>query len=106
MLTVVIFGASGDLTGRKLVPALFQLQSKGRLPADTRIVGLARSPLSHDRFREQLLGHAREVEPELNADAWRSFLQTVEYVAADAAAPGGLAPLEAWLANREKSQPG
>src|SRR5262249_5667921 len=105
MLTVVIFGASGDLTGRKLVPALFHLHDKGRLPPDTRIVGLARSPLSNDGFRDELLSHAREVEPDLSPDAWKSFLQTVDYVAADAAAPGGLAPLEKWLADREKGQP-
>lgn len=37
--TIVIFGASGDLTQRKVVPALFSLYLKGRLPADTRIVG-------------------------------------------------------------------
>lgn len=39
--TIVIFGASGDLTQRKVVPALFSLYFKGRLPADTRIVGFA-----------------------------------------------------------------
>jgi glucose-6-phosphate 1-dehydrogenase len=105
MLTVVIFGASGDLTGRKLVPALFHLHAKGRLPPDTRIVGLARSPLSNDGFRDELLGHAREVEPDLSADDWKSFLQTVDYVAADAAAPGGLVPLDKWLADREKGRP-
>lgn len=104
MLTVVIFGASGDLTGRKLVPALFHLHAKKRLPPDTRIVGLARSPLGNDGFRDELLGHAKEVEPDQSLDAWTSFLQTVEYVAADAVAPGGLAPLERRLADREAGQ--
>ena len=46
--TFVIFGASGDLTSRKLMPALYQLHRKKRLPADTRIVGFSRSPFSHD----------------------------------------------------------
>lgn len=41
--TFVIFGASGDLTHRKLVPALYNLFRKGRLPKDTRIVGFSRT---------------------------------------------------------------
>ena len=49
--TIVIFGASGDLTSRKLVPALYELARKNRLPADTRIIGfspdrLQRRPLA------------------------------------------------------------
>ncbi|MFG0264478.1 MAG: hypothetical protein ACF8AM_04910, partial [Rhodopirellula sp. JB055] len=39
--TIVIFGASGDLTSRKLIPALFRLFSRGRLPESTRIVGVS-----------------------------------------------------------------
>ena len=50
-LTLVIFGASGDLTERKLIPALFALSRKDRLPKDTAIVGVARSPMSEDAFR-------------------------------------------------------
>jgi glucose-6-phosphate 1-dehydrogenase len=50
-LTIVIFGASGDLTKRKLVPALFSLFRKGRLPEKLKIVGYGRSHLSSDDFR-------------------------------------------------------
>ena len=53
-VTLVIFGASGDLTQRKLVPALFSQYRKGRLPGGTRIVGFARRPYSHDEFRAHL----------------------------------------------------
>ena len=42
--TIVIFGASGDLTSRKLVPALYNLMRAGTLPAETRIVGFSRTP--------------------------------------------------------------
>lgn len=52
--TLVVFGATGDLTRRKLVPALFNLQRKGRLPDDVRIVGFSRSPLSDDEFRSRM----------------------------------------------------
>ena len=49
--TIVIFGASGDLTARKLVPALFNQYRKRRLPAGTRIVGYARRPYSRGEFQ-------------------------------------------------------
>ena len=52
--TFVIFGASGDLTQRKLMPALYQLFRKGRLPKDTRIVGFSRTEFSHDAWRTEL----------------------------------------------------
>jgi len=45
-LTLVIVGASGDLTARKLVPSLYRLARKGRLPQGLRVAGVARSPFS------------------------------------------------------------
>ena len=51
---LVIFGASGDLTKRKLVPSLYNLASYHLLPADFSIIGVARRPLSDDVFRDQL----------------------------------------------------
>src|SRR6516165_9633760 len=105
-LSIVIFGATGDLTGRKLVPALFQLQAKRHLPADTRILGVARSPLSGNDFRDHLLSSAREIDPALDVAAWREFLKLVEYVPADAGAKGGLEPLAKWLQQREGGKPG
>lgn len=52
MTSIVIFGASGDLTKRKLIPALSRLRSKGRLADDVRVVGFARRPYTDDAFRE------------------------------------------------------
>ncbi len=52
--TIVIFGASGDLTRRKLAPSLYDLFRKGRMPEKWRIVGLARSEFSDDSFREHI----------------------------------------------------
>ena len=51
---VVIFGASGDLTRRKLVPALHSLACEGLLPPASRVIGVARSPLSDQDFTENL----------------------------------------------------
>jgi glucose-6-phosphate 1-dehydrogenase len=51
--TLVIFGATGDLTRRKLLPALYHLSRRSRLPAQFAVIGIARSPLSDDAFRTQ-----------------------------------------------------
>ncbi len=53
---IVIFGASGDLTRRKLVPALHSLACEGQLPARTAVIGVARSPVTDESFRESLYG--------------------------------------------------
>lgn len=50
-LTIVIFGATGDLFQRKLAGALFDLYQKKLLPGETEIVGFSRKPFSHDQFR-------------------------------------------------------
>ena len=52
--TIVIFGASGDLTSRKLVPALYMLFRKRRLPEATRIVGFSRTKFTHEAWRAKL----------------------------------------------------
>ena len=73
-LTIVIFGATGDLTGRKLLPALYHLFSKGRLPEEARIVGVARSPLSDSQFRDKMAGSIREQSPgDWKAERWEQF---------------------------------
>ena len=53
-ITLVIFGASGDLTRRKLVPALYQLFKQKLLPPTLKIVGVARRPLSDQAFRRKM----------------------------------------------------
>ena len=59
-LTLVIFGATGDLTARKLAPSLYRMASKGRLPEGMKIVGAARTPLTDDAFRDRLAKAVRE----------------------------------------------
>src|SRR5260370_39919630 len=103
-LTIVIFGASGDLTARKLIPSLYQLDRKGQLPDEARIVGVARSPFSDDAFREKLAAALREFESKSwQAEAWQTFAKRLSYVACDAVKPGGLEPLQKWLTERERS---
>jgi glucose-6-phosphate 1-dehydrogenase len=58
--TLVIFGASGDLTRRKLLPALYQLSRGQRLPARFNVIGVARSAMSDDEFRESMHASLKE----------------------------------------------
>jgi glucose-6-phosphate 1-dehydrogenase len=101
-LTIVIFGASGDLTARKLIPSLYRLDRKKRLPEETRIVGVARSPFADDAYRDRLREALRQFLPrEYDADAAYSFARRVFYVAGDATTEGGLDHLKAWLQEHE-----
>lgn len=99
--TIVIFGASGDLTQRKLVPALLSLYRKGRLPADAQIVGFARQPRSHTNFRQQLLdGLLRSAEP-FDQAAWDEFAARVWYVVGDLTVADDYARLHTFLRELE-----
>jgi glucose-6-phosphate 1-dehydrogenase len=79
-LTIVIFGASGDLTRRKLIPSLYDLYRKGRLPQNWRIVGVARSEFSDKAFREQVESGVKEfAKASYEAKTWREFAANVVY---------------------------
>ncbi len=78
-VTVVIFGASGDLTQRKLIPALFSLYTKKRLPTQLRVVGFSTRPLSDADFREHVRAQALAGRPDAPPDEWRSFEACLSY---------------------------
>lgn len=82
-VTIVIFGASGDLTQRKLVPALHSLACQGLLSSDTHIVGVARTPLSDEAFRDWLyegvVSYAR-VKPGV-CELWPQLAARYSYLA-------------------------
>jgi glucose-6-phosphate 1-dehydrogenase len=81
-LILVIFGASGDLTQRKLVPALYQLKKEGRLPAEMTIVGVARREWSHDYFREQMKEGIEEFSDGIGKEElWNDFAEGLFYCA-------------------------
>ena len=78
---IVIFGASGDLAYRKLLPALYTLCAEGHLPENYAILGVARSNYTDADFREHL-GSGVEKFARLNQmdkDAWDKFSQRVYY---------------------------
>lgn len=78
-ITILIFGASGDLTHRKLIPALYSLFKKNRLPG-IRIIGTSRSQFSHEEFRNRLLEGLKRYSPEsYQQDSWNEFSKTIHY---------------------------
>jgi glucose-6-phosphate 1-dehydrogenase len=106
-LTVVIFGASGDLTARKLVPALYRLDRKGRLPGGLAIVGVARSPFTDETFRGKMAEAVRAfAADDWSAEAWQTFARRLHYAAGDATKPGGLETLRQWLERAEEKGSG
>jgi glucose-6-phosphate 1-dehydrogenase len=79
--TLVIFGASGDLTRRKLLPALYHLSRGQRLPAHFTVVGVARSAFGDDSFRQQLHESLREFAGVAGGDdIARSLAERMYYV--------------------------
>ncbi|SEN16330.1 glucose-6-phosphate 1-dehydrogenase [Luteibacter sp. UNCMF331Sha3.1] len=87
----VIFGATGDLTMRKLLPALYRRFAEGQVPADSRIVGTARSPLDDASYRERArkaLGEHVRADELVDATVDR-FLAMVHYVSLNGADPTG-----------------
>src|SRR5689334_9888551 len=78
--TIVIFGASGDLTSRKLIPALYQLHRKKRLPPDTKVVGFSRSRFSHEEWRSKLTETTKEFAGEgFDPGVWNEFARSIYY---------------------------
>jgi len=83
-ITMVIFGGSGDLTHRKLIPALYSLHLKGRLPSGTRIVGFAKEPFTDEEFRARLRGGVEEFgDGSLDTSSWEQFAGRVSYIQGD-----------------------
>src|SRR3984957_6824880 len=79
---LVIFGASGDLTKRKLLPSLYNLASYHLLPADFSIIGVARRPLSDDIFRDQLGKALAELGTQpVDPNLWSRFRGRISYCA-------------------------
>jgi glucose-6-phosphate 1-dehydrogenase len=79
---LVIFGASGDLTHRKLIPALFELFRQRRLPSEFAVLGCARRPWSDEEFRSRM-AEALAEEVEQHQQAWAQFASGLFYEPVD-----------------------
>ncbi|MBV7329858.1 hypothetical protein KFU94_16770 [Chloroflexi bacterium TSY] len=77
--TVVIFGASGDLTRRKLMPALFNAYQKKRLPENLHIIGSARREWDDEKFREIMHDALKEFADNYRKDDWDAFATNIYY---------------------------
>lgn len=96
--TIVIFGASGDLTSRKLVPALYELFRKRRLPEKTRIVGFSRTPFSHVEWQQKLAeSTAQYVGTNFDKAAWEAFRAFLYYQPGDIDSPEDFRTLARFL---------
>jgi glucose-6-phosphate 1-dehydrogenase len=82
--SIIIFGASGDLTRRKLIPALYHLYCKGRLPEQTRIIGFSDGDFTQDGFRQHLKTNAQEFAEDIFSESsWNQFDSLLWYMHGD-----------------------
>ncbi len=95
---IVFFGASGDLTKRKLVPALYKLRKERKLPPETTIVGIARRDWSHEYFREQMREGITEFSDGIGDESlWDEFSKGLFYCSGDIDNPLSYQKLKAFL---------
>ena len=96
---MVIMGAHGDLTKRKLIPALYALFIQGLLPEGFCIVGQSRTDMTHEQFRASMLEAMRKYAGDvpLAEEEWRRFAACLYYLPADFARPDAFRPLAGLL---------
>jgi glucose-6-phosphate 1-dehydrogenase len=81
---LVIFGASGDLTRRKLLPAIYNLAEAGHLPEHFAIVGVARPPIEQQEYRTQMRDRVTDAEGEpLEPAKWKPLEERLYYVSGE-----------------------
>jgi glucose-6-phosphate 1-dehydrogenase len=99
--SIVIFGASGDLTSRKLIPALYHLAKEKQMPADYRIVGFARREKTDASWREELrqaLDQFSRTKP-VDDKVWQEFSNHISYCQGDLTDAPAYAALEKKLSS-------
>ena len=106
--TFIIFGASGDLTRRKLIPALYNLACANLLPNDFAVIGFAVTPMDDDSFRESLRQAIQESKEAsaFNEKVWDEFAKSLYYITADFLSPGGYQTLQERLKEFEAKDGG
>jgi glucose-6-phosphate 1-dehydrogenase len=104
--TAVIFGANGDLTKRKLLPALYRLAWEGRLAPGFAIVGISRTAMSDDQFREHMRESVAKYleDSPFDEELWKSFAQGLFYMAGDVSDQGMYQRLAACLSEVNKAR--
>ena len=100
---LVIFGASGDLTKRKLIPALYSLEIQGLLPEKFAIVGVSRTGLTDDNFRDSMKEGLEQYSGENDKSKISSFLNKICYQSVDAEDPSSYKNLADKLSELQKT---
>ena len=90
-LILTIFGASGDLTERKLMPALYDLKKKNLLPKVFAVLGVGRTPLTHDEFRDKMGAGIKKYGDEIDSDTLHNFIPMLYYCQIDTKNPNDYA---------------
>lgn len=96
---LVIFGATGDLTARKLLPAIYNLARDGQLPSQFAVVGFARREKTHEQFRQEMkdaINKFSRVKP-VDETVWKNFEQQIFYHRSEFHEPSGYQALGKFL---------
>jgi glucose-6-phosphate 1-dehydrogenase len=102
---IVIFGATGDLTHRKLVPALYNLAADGELPPAVAVIGFARRPKKDDEFRAEMEEATRKFSRQpVRDEIWKTFAQSLFYHQSEFADGDGYKKLAEQLAKIDKER--
>src|SRR5437867_4302350 len=101
---VVIFGANGDLTKRKLLPALYRLAYERRLSPDFAVVGISRTPMTDEQFRDRMCTSVSKYleDSPFDKEVWSGFAQGLYYMSGDVAAPETFSTLAARIKTIEE----
>jgi glucose-6-phosphate 1-dehydrogenase len=99
---MLLFGGTGDLVTRKLLPALYRRYAAAQISDESRIYGIARGALSRGEYTAQAQSACREfLGKEFDADRWSRFSRLIDYVKLDAAAQADYVPLGTLLHDRD-----
>ncbi|MEL6363697.1 MAG: glucose-6-phosphate dehydrogenase [Pseudomonadota bacterium] len=105
---IVVFGAAGDLALRKLIPSLFRRWRDNQIPPGSRIIGVSRTEMDHEKFCSEALSSFRSFFPSdtVDDDEWAGFADLIRYVTLDAldAADAGWEALKALLPSADKER--
>jgi len=103
--SIVIFGATGDLTHRKLLPALYNLAADGELPPTVTVIGFARRPKSDDDFRKEMEDAVKKFSRQTVRDEiWKNFSQSLFYHQSDFSDESGFKTLAERLDTIDKER--
>ncbi len=105
-VTILIFGGSGDLTARKLIPALYQLRRQRFLGERFLVTGVARREKSHDAFQAEMEEALREhaSNGSFDGDTWAAFARNLTYLSTDVSSPTELKRLHDDVLNLEQER--